>query len=665
MIRPVATALWVPAGVAAVLGIAAFVGPPESVVRERPGQDEPVVRSTLVCPYVGGEPRASSHIGVLPLGGAPGEEAAEPEPVDVQALTGPDEEPATLFSATAAGALTAAEVETDDASGYAVRAVGVLAPGLAAEQTMAAPGPDLRGLVTGRCTGPAREHWFVGGSGEVGRRGRLVLSNPTSVPAVVDVSVWDESGPVDAPATQDIAVPARGQQILLLDALDPGAERIGVHVSASQGRVAAALEVRETDELVPQGVTFVPTAAAPSTDIVVPGVPAHGERTLRILAPGDTDAIVSLRLLGPEGPFSPVDQNVVTVTGGTVLEVPIGEGAGEVAVSVALESDEPVTASVRVVDAPSDELPDLAYTAATEPLAGAAPALLGRAGDGPDDVDCCSALSASVRCAGSGVDPRSGRHGRGGADGRRRGGQHRSRRGRRGRRSVGDRRRRTRGTGHGRGHPRDRRQRRRRCAAGPDATCRAGGLRPGARGRRRAADRPRSRGADRPLIRVASVVGRRPVQGVDVVGLHPEQLGHLFGEDIAHEEAQLPGGGRAGLDRPAVDHDPRWQRAGGGERARQRYPVAVPVVEHGDVLDRELDRGELLAPPPVQAFDGLDDKLVEAVGPAARQGRIGRSERPSRPAAVPIPAHRRNGSRVMTPVRSSAHVGDVTPHASS
>ncbi|MGH8825261.1 MAG: DUF5719 family protein [Jiangellaceae bacterium] len=381
MSRPVATALWVPVGVAAVLGIAAFVGPPESVVRDRPGRDEPVVRSTLVCPYVGGEPRASSHIGVLPLGGAPGEQAgSEPEPVAVQVLTGPDEEPESLFTATAVGAMTVAEVETDDAAGYAVRAVGALAPGLAAEQSMLAGGPDLRGLVSGRCAGPAREHWFVGGSGAVGRRGRLVLSNPSSVPAVVDVSVWDESGPVDAPATEDIAVPARGQQILLLDALDPGAERIGLHVSASQGRVAAALEVRETDELDPQGVTFVPAAAAPSSDVVVPGVPAHGERTLRILAPGDTDAIVSLRLLGPEGPFSPVDQSVVTVAAGTVLEVPIDDAAGDAPVAVALESDVPVTAAVRVVDAPSEGLPELAYTAATEPLTGAAPALLGRAG---------------------------------------------------------------------------------------------------------------------------------------------------------------------------------------------------------------------------------------------------------------------------------------------
>ena len=80
MNRPVSTALWVPVGVAVVLGVAAFVGPPDSVVRDRPGQLEPVVRSTAVCPYVGGEPRAVSHVGVLPLGGAASEQAeAEPE----------------------------------------------------------------------------------------------------------------------------------------------------------------------------------------------------------------------------------------------------------------------------------------------------------------------------------------------------------------------------------------------------------------------------------------------------------------------------------------------------------------------------------------------------------------------------------------------------------
>ena len=378
MNRSALSALWIPAGVAAVLGVAAFVGPPESVVRDRPGRQEPVVRATVVCPFVGGEDKANSYIGVLPSGqGIAGDEDPEPEPVMAQALLGPEKKTKAVISATKEGVLSAAEIKTEDPHGYAVRAVGSLAPGLAAEQYMRASGPDFRGVVSGRCAAPAREFWFVGGSGEVGRRGRLVLSNPTAVPAVVDVSVWDESGPVDAPATQDIAIPARSQHLLLLDALDPTAQRIGVRVSASQGRIAASLEVRENDELDPHGVTFIPAAAEPATRIVVPGVPKHGKRTLRILAPGDTDAIVSLRLLGPDGPFSPVGQDVVTVPAGTVAEVPIGEAAATAAVAVELDSDLPVTASVRVVDAPSDAAPELAYTTATAPLGGVAAALLG------------------------------------------------------------------------------------------------------------------------------------------------------------------------------------------------------------------------------------------------------------------------------------------------
>jgi hypothetical protein len=375
MNRSALAALWVPVGVAAVLGVAAFVGPPESVVRDRPGQEEPVVRATLVCPFVGGEARAKSYIGVLP-GGTTDAGAAEADPTTAQALLGPEEKAEPVLSTATAGALGVEKITTEDPHGYAVRATGPLAPGLAAEQLMLASGPDFRGLVSGRCVAPARNFWFVGGSGEVGRRGRLVLSNPTAVPAVVDVSVWDESGPVDAPATEDIAIPARSQHLLLLDALAPTAERVGVRVSASQGRISASLEVRENDKLDPHGVTFIPAAAEPATEVVVAGVPKHGDRTLRILAPGESDAIVALRLFGPDGPFSPVGQDVVTVPAGTVAEIPVGEAAGKVAVTVELVSDVPVTASVRVQDDPSDGAPELAYTAATPALDGSAPALL-------------------------------------------------------------------------------------------------------------------------------------------------------------------------------------------------------------------------------------------------------------------------------------------------
>src|SRR5690606_21863598 len=138
----------------------------------------------------------------------------------------------------------------------------------------------------------------------------------------------------------------------------PGSVATAVRVSTSRGRVAAALEMRETAGITPHGMTYVPAAAAPATDVVIPGVPRHGQHNLRIVAPGDTDAIVSMRILGPEGPYSPLDQDVLTVPAGGVLDTAL-DVARDGAYGIRLTSDQPVTAAVRVVDKPSDGLPEV------------------------------------------------------------------------------------------------------------------------------------------------------------------------------------------------------------------------------------------------------------------------------------------------------------------
>ncbi|NED97170.1 hypothetical protein G1H11_17870 [Phytoactinopolyspora alkaliphila] len=382
-------ALTVVVAVAGTLGAASLVGPPDSVVEEHPEVEEPVVRTSLVCPFVGGEEEGRSHVGALALPGVSAvdddegpitaralgfvpEPGATPEPTPTD--TAP---PEPVFTLEERGVLDVNRIDMDEPTSIAVEGSGTLAPGLVAEQSLLVREIDLRGLSTTSCGPAAREHWFVGGSGEVGKRGRLVLANPTSVAAVVDVELWDEAGPLDAPATQGIGVPARSQQVLLLDALAPESERVGVRVTTSQGRVSAALEIRESEETTPLGFTFLPATVAPQERVVIPGVPGEGERVLRILAPGQTDAIVSMRVFGANGPFTPLDHEVVTVPSGSVYEVAL-DGIGEYPVGVELDSDEPVTASVRVVREADDGLPDLAFTAATPPLAGPAAALLGR-----------------------------------------------------------------------------------------------------------------------------------------------------------------------------------------------------------------------------------------------------------------------------------------------
>jgi hypothetical protein len=387
------TALGVAAAGAGVLAAASLVGAPEAGVEEHPEVQEPVVRSAPVCPFVGGEEEGRSHIGVYALPDVPTVDD-EPDPITARELAFTPEPGATpepspeptepaepLLSVGERGVFERQRVETDEGTSVVVEGTGALAPGLAAEQSMIMEEIDMRGVSTTACSPAAREHWFVGGSGEVGKRGRLVLANPTSVAAVVNIRLWDEAGPIDAPATQGIGVPARSQHVLFLDAMAPDSERVGVEITTTQGRVAAALEVRETDEITPLGMSYVPAAQAPDNTVVIPAVPDHGEPLLRVLAPGTTDAIVSVRMLGANGPFSPVDHEVITVPSGSVHEIEL-DGLNDEPVAIELNSDEPITASVRAVDDPDDGLPDLAFTSATPPLSGPAAALLGRTSSG-------------------------------------------------------------------------------------------------------------------------------------------------------------------------------------------------------------------------------------------------------------------------------------------
>ena len=379
----VRTALLVGLGVGLAVAGTAFVGPPDSVVRTHPEQVEPVVRSTSVCPYIGGEPLAASRLGALAIEGVEEpawleqtttEDGEDEDPVVIRQLAGPDDNPDPIMTLDERGIPATSAVDQSDPAAFSVRAEGPMAPGVVAEQYMLAEGPDLRGVVTSACTAPGREHWFVGASSGPGQRGRLLLNNASTTPALATVSLWDETGPVEVAGTKDISIPPQSQHVLLLDALVPEAEQLGVRVRVSQGRLAAGMDYRESAEGEPLGISMIPAATVPSPSVVVPGVPGDGERTLHVIAPGDTDAIVTVRVLGPDGPFSPLDHDVLTVPAGAVASVPIGDAIGDAPAAILLESDEEITAAVRVVSSGSNDEedaaggPDLAFTAATPAL---------------------------------------------------------------------------------------------------------------------------------------------------------------------------------------------------------------------------------------------------------------------------------------------------------
>jgi hypothetical protein len=274
-------------------------------------------------------------------------------------------------------------------------------PRFAVLQSTLAPDGDLRGLTATECGEASADQWLVGGGTGDGRRGRLLLANPTSSPAVVDVTVLGPAGPVTSPAGQDVLVPAGGQQVLLLDALAPGLASTAVHVTTRSGRVTAVLHDSVLRGLVPGGVDEVAPAATPARTQWVPGVSvvglpgpdgdrvlvddatAPGATAVRVAVPGADDAIVRVSLVGPSGEVELGAAGVRTVPAGTTADLPV-TGVDRGVYTVLVQADVPVVAGAVVgrgsagsEKAGTDQDPlakappaELGWAAATAPLAG-------------------------------------------------------------------------------------------------------------------------------------------------------------------------------------------------------------------------------------------------------------------------------------------------------
>jgi hypothetical protein len=261
----------------------------------------------------------------------------------------------------------AATTETSQARSILLSGKGSLAPGIAAAQATLVTTGDQRGLSTSTCQTPDAQVWLVGGGGEPGRRGRVVLTNPSPNGVTVDLDVFGAKGQVRSPAARGIVVGAHRRTVVLLDAIAPGERSPVIHVVASGGLISAALNDSWLDGTTPAGADDV-VGTSPGSRLLIPGVVAGGtpgSTTLRIAATS-REAVVKVRLLGVDGPTAaPVNNGVVRVAAHRVKDVDLSAvPAGYYGVE--LNSDEPVVAGVQVRTAAATPTSprDLSWTSA-------------------------------------------------------------------------------------------------------------------------------------------------------------------------------------------------------------------------------------------------------------------------------------------------------------
>lgn len=238
---------------------------------------------------------------------------------------------------------------------------GGLQPLLSGSQLQLVNSGDLAGLAAAECVEARADTWLVGGSTDTGRTTVLTLTNPGAVAATVDVAIFSPDGAVDAPGTDGIVVQPNSELSFPLAGFAPGLVAPVVHVVATGGNVVATLQQSTVRILEPGGVDIVGPSAAPSTDVVIPGLIVRGHEALeqRVGAPGYQDIEPVLRLFVPGEEPTSASITVTPEGGGEPISVEFTLPAGQVSefpfehfedgnYTVTINSEVPLVAGARV-----------------------------------------------------------------------------------------------------------------------------------------------------------------------------------------------------------------------------------------------------------------------------------------------------------------------------
>ncbi len=302
----------------------ALVRPAQTPVSSHPSADAPLDRVTAVCPsrLPGADDLRIGSTGLVSG--------------DVALRVGRRSDTETLDAGVAA---------RSERQYVVVNGTDDLAAGLVATRSGA-------GSAVG-CDQPAPERWYTGVGASAEHASTLTLINPDKGPAVADITLWDGSGLVEAPALRGVRVPGRRSTSFDLSEVTPNRDALALHVRVSRGRLASSV----VDVLDPVGPgrpvrEWLPSQSEPAETSYVVGVgTTPADRTLTLANPGDSEVRVALKLVSGESEFVPAGLEELTLSPASVSEVDLsGVLRGPTArgvQAIRLEATGPVTASLR------------------------------------------------------------------------------------------------------------------------------------------------------------------------------------------------------------------------------------------------------------------------------------------------------------------------------
>lgn len=231
----------------------------------------------------------------------------------------------------------AAQVELEDLTGLASAPVLIALPdaGAAVDTLLVGGGA----AVSGCRRGSPETVLFPGGTTVEGESLSIVLANPFSGAATVDVAVASEVGAEADAGLEGIVVPSRSAVTIDLAARLPGRQSMSVAVTSSEGRVVASMLQEGGGDVAAWNGTV------PGTDSYLPIPVVAGSRAALVLGTsGTADVAFQLDVYDADGVFEAAVEDVIPARGQIAIALrTVLEGPGAVRVVAAA----PMSAVVR------------------------------------------------------------------------------------------------------------------------------------------------------------------------------------------------------------------------------------------------------------------------------------------------------------------------------
>jgi hypothetical protein len=324
-------------------GAVAYAGRPAGALPTEAGQARTVPVSTvaLSCPGGQRDRQASTRVVAVSPGQRSGGSTGTLAVVPLERAAGPP-----LARSHVRGSIVSVPLAPQQPP-VVVEGTGSLATGVTAGQWSRRGGSGhTSGSDATWCQQPDTEWWFAGADTSAGNTSSLVLSNPSTAVAVVDLALYDTDGKVLSPAGRGIAVAPMSRRSLDLSHFAPGQPALTVNVHAEQGEVAAAVYSARGPAAHPIGSEWVPASAVPSRRVLVdPASPGRADQRLVITNPTAGEALVQAGVLDTSGQFTPVGFTDIRIPPGEVKVLDLGSVTHGSTAAVRLSSSSPVLAA--------------------------------------------------------------------------------------------------------------------------------------------------------------------------------------------------------------------------------------------------------------------------------------------------------------------------------